>query len=146
MKTRAIVTEIIDQNIAVVSVERRAACDGCHKAADGKGCSICTLLGGKNETRARALNRIGAAVGDTVELESRSGRILGYAALVFLLPVVLAMAGYALGSALHLGDVAPLLIALGAFVLSLGLIALYSKAVVSRRLDIEIVEVVRRAE
>ena len=88
MRTKATVVEIINETVAVVSVERRSACDGCHKAEGDKGCSICTLLGGKHETRARARNTAGAMEGDTVALESRTSRILGYAALVFLLPVI----------------------------------------------------------
>ncbi|MBO5355538.1 MAG: SoxR reducing system RseC family protein [Clostridia bacterium] len=146
MKTKATVVEIIDQNVAVVSVERRAACDGCHKAVDGKGCSVCTLLGSKGETRALAKNTVGAALGDTVEVESRTRRIIGYAALVFLLPVALAIVGYLLGSKLSLGEGVSLLLALGGLLISFLLIFLYSKLVVSRRLDIEIVAIVKEAE
>ena len=146
MKTKATVVEIIDPEIAVVSVERRAACDGCHKAADGKGCSVCTLLGGNGETRARAKNTAGAALGDTVEVESRTRRIVGYAALVFLLPVVLAIVGYLVGTVLSLGEGKALLLALGGLLLSFLLIFFYSKLVVARRVDIEIVSIVRKAE
>lgn len=146
MKTKATVVEIIDQNVAVVLVERRAACDGCHKAADGKGCSVCTLLGSKGETRARAINTVSAVLGDTVEVESRTRRIIGYAALVFLLPVVLAIVGYLLGIRLSLGEGIALLLALGGLLISFLLIFLYSKLVVSRRLDIEIVAIAKEAE
>ncbi|MBO5327295.1 MAG: SoxR reducing system RseC family protein [Clostridia bacterium] len=146
MKTKATVVEIISPDIAVVSVERRAACDGCHKAADGKGCSVCTLLGSKGETRARARNTVGAAPGDTVEVESRTKRIMGYAALVFLLPVALAIAAYLIGAKLSLGEGASLLLALAGLLLSFLLIFFYSKLVVSRRLDIEIVAITEKAE
>ncbi|MBE6691265.1 MAG: hypothetical protein E7590_08330 [Ruminococcaceae bacterium] len=141
MRTKAIVTELVSAEVAVVSVERRAACDGCHKNADGSGCSICTLLGGKNSTKAKARNRVGAAVGDTVEVESRSSRILGYAALVFLLPLLLAFAGYLLGAyVFSLGDWA-ISMAFVALVVSFVPILLYSKLVISKRLDVEIVAV-----
>ena len=146
MKTKATVVEIIDPEIAVVSVERRAACDGCHKAADGKGCSVCTLLGSKGETRARAKNTVGAALGDAVEVESRTCRIIGYAALVFLLPVVLAIVGYLIGAKLSLGEGAALLLALGGLLLAFLLIFFYSKLVVSRRVDIEIISIVQGQE
>ena len=146
MKTKATVVEIISPDIAVVSVERRAACDGCHKAADGKGCSVCTLLGSKGEARARAKNTVGAAIGDTVEVESRTKRIMGYAALVFLLPVALAIVAYLIGTKLSLGEGASLLLALAGLLLSFLLIFFYSKLVVSRRLDIEIVAITEKAE
>ena len=146
MKTKATVAQIIDENIAIVSVERRAACDGCHKAADGKGCSVCTLLGSKGEARARAKNTVGAAIGDTVEVESRTKRIMGYAALVFLLPVALAIVAYLIGTKLSLGEGASLLLALAGLLLSFLLIFFYSKLVVSRRVDIEIVAITQKAE
>ena len=37
MQTKAVVTEIVNDTVAVVLVARRAACDGCHKNAEGKG-------------------------------------------------------------------------------------------------------------
>ena len=97
MKTLATVIETPEEGIAVIKVERQSACEGCHRATEEGGCSVCTLLGGKNAAHARARNTVGAAVGDRVELESRTGRILSYAALVFLLPVIALIAGYLLG-------------------------------------------------
>ena len=84
----------IDGKYAVVATERRAACEGCHKRSEDGTCSVCTLLGGESRLDTRALNSAGAAVGDTVALESSSGRMLGYAALVFILPCLLAIAAY----------------------------------------------------
>lgn len=146
MKTRATVVEIVDPHIAIVSVERRAACDGCHKSVDGKGCAICTLLGGKNRMQAPAKNAVGAAVGDIVELESRTARILGYAALVFLLPILLGLLGYFLAGRLGAGEGVALAAALGGFVFAFLPIWLFSRLVISRRLDIEIVSVVKTEE
>ncbi len=146
MRTKATVVEIINETVAVVSVERRSACDGCHKAEGDKGCSICTLLGGKHETRARARNTAGAVEGDTVALESRTSRILGYAALVFLLPVILGLIGYLVGFyALSMGEWA-IALAFGGIVVSFLPIWVYSKMVVSRRLDVEIVEILKKNE
>ena len=144
MRTKAIVTAVQEDGVATVSVERRAACDGCHKNADGSGCSICTLLGGNHCTEAKAKNTLGAAVGDIVEIESRSARMLGYAALVFLVPLLVAFAGYLLGFyVFSLGDLA-VLCGIGALVVSFLPIWLYSKLIVSKRLDVEIVSISAR--
>lgn len=143
MKTLATVVEIENENTAIVSVARHAACDGCHKNAEGKGCSVCTLLGGNREARARALNAVGASVGDTVEVESRTGRMLAYAALVFLLPVLLALGGYFVGKHCTASEGAALAIAGGCFVLAFFAIWLFSRFVITRRLDVEIVCVVK---
>lgn len=141
MRTIATVIETPEKGIAVVKVERQSACEGCHKATEEGGCSVCTLLGGKNAAHARARNTVGAVVGDRVAIESRTSRILSYAALVFLLPVALLLAGYFIGGALG-GESAALIAAGGAFLLSLVLLYCYSRFVVSGRLDIEIVSVV----
>ena len=146
MRTKATVVEIVNETVAVVSVERRSACDGCHKAEEDKSCSVCTLLGGNREARARALNTAGATVGDTVALESRTARILGYAAFVFMLPVILGLIGYLIGFyALHLGEWSVALTFAG-IVISFLPIWLYSKLVISRRLDVEIVEILKQAQ
>jgi positive regulator of sigma E activity len=142
MRTKATVTEIVDENIAVVLVARRSACDGCHKAEGDKGCSVCTLLGGNGEARTRAKNTAGARKGDTVAVESRTRRILSYAALVFMMPVLLSLVGYAVGVLAGLGEGMTLLTALGGFVLSFLVIYLYSRLVVAHRLDVEIVEII----
>lgn len=141
MKTKAIVTEILEGDVAEISVERRAACDGCHKSADGSGCSICTLAGGNRVTKAKARNTVGAAVGDVVEVESRTGRVLFYASLVFLLPVLLAAAGYLLGVYVFLLGELAILPAVAGLVIAFLPVWFYSKLVISKRLDMEIVSV-----
>ena len=143
MRTLATVVEIKTEDTAIVSVARHAACDGCHKNADGHGCSVCTLLGGKTEARATALNTVGAAVGDTVEIASRTGRILAYGALVFLAPVLLALLGYFLGKHFLGIEGAALGMAGGAFLLAFLGIWLFSRCVIAHRLDVEIVQVIR---
>ncbi|MBQ8341428.1 MAG: SoxR reducing system RseC family protein [Clostridia bacterium] len=143
MKTLATVVELEQENIATVSVARHAACDGCHKNADGTGCSVCTLLGGNREARAKALNTAGAAVGDTVEVESRTGRMLAYAALLFLLPVLLALGSYFL--TLHLSHREGLALGMAALalVLTLACIGLVSHFLIGKRIDVEIVAIVK---
>ena len=86
--------------LAVVEVRRTSACEGCHKSAEG-GCSVCTLMGGANSrvTRTVARNPLGARVGDRVRIESPASRVLLWAAAVFLLPLLMAAAGFAVAHA-----------------------------------------------
>lgn len=93
MKTTGRVIEINGED-AVVETERISACEGCHKRKEGESCSVCSLLNGNRSLQTRAQNPIGAKVGDLVSVESETPRILGYAALVFLLPLGLAAAGW----------------------------------------------------
>lgn len=75
---------------------RESACSGeCHK------CSGC---GAAKETMiAVAENPIGAQAGDFVHVSTDSRQILGMAMLVYVLPLVLFFAGYALGDWLGIG-------------------------------------------
>ena len=138
MRTVATVSELLSKKVALVCVERRAACDGCHRATDDKGCSVCTLLGGNAKTVARARNTVGAAVGDRVEVEARTARVLAYAAMVFLLPILSLLVGYFVGQQL-LGEQAALVLAGVGFLLSFLFLYFYSRFVVARRVDLEIV-------
>lgn len=146
MKTLATVVELQNEYTATVSVAKKAACDGCHKNADGSGCSVCTLLGGNREARAAAKNTVGAHVGDTVEIESATGRMLLYAALIFLLPVVLCLAAYFIALSLAGREGVALAACAIAFVLTLGGLWLYSRFALSGRCDVEIVRVVKTAD
>lgn len=134
----------IDNNVAIVEVERKSACDGCHKNETGEGCSICSLTGGNRKFSAKALNKIGAKVGDTVEIASASSRVLFYSMLVFILPVIIGIAFYFIAEALFHTELYNYLALVLGFVLSLGFVWIYSKTVSDKRCDIEIVRVISR--
>ena len=141
MKNEATVVEIRGTR-AVVEARRLSACEGCHKNQNGSHeCSVCSLMGGDGIICAEAENTIGAQVGDRVVIESGTGRMLWYAALVFLLPIVLALVAYGVVTQLteqaawQLGAAAIAFV--GTFV---GLFA-YSKAVQKKRCDAQIVEI-----
>lgn len=126
---------------ATVETQRLSACEGCHKATEGEGCSVCTLMGGNRALRAEAENPIGARVGDRVLIESRTSRMLWYAALVFLCPIVLALLAYVLASALSLISLWQTLFPLFAFVGTFVGVFVYSKSVQKKRCDIVITAV-----
>ncbi len=145
MKTIATVTAV-NGNIATVEAERNSACEGCHKSEEG-GCSVCTLMGGSGrKMTAGAYNDIGAAPGDRVMIESSTGRMMWYAALVFLLPVLLAIAAAVLASRLFENDVWQLVFAAGAFVLTFAGLMIYSRILSRRRCDIRITEIIKKAD
>ena len=141
MKTQALVTAVHKDGTATVSIDRRAACDGCHKNEEGKECSVCSLLGGDRTLCTRAKNSLGAEVGDLVLVESATSRMLFYAVLVFLVPLLAAIAGYLIAAALGGAEWLPPAVAGGALVLSFAALAVYSRAVVSARVDAQIVAV-----
>lgn len=97
MTQQGTIKKILPHNMAEVEVTRRSAC--------GHDCAKCGGCGGL-ETQTlyvTARNRAEAQVGDRVLLEGETGRVLGFAALVYLLPIFLFFVGYGVGSALKSG-------------------------------------------
>lgn len=126
---------------AVVEVRRKAACDGCHKNKDGAGCSICTLTGSDAKLSLRVRNPLGAVPGQRVRVETDSKRVLGYAWLVFLLPLLMAALGWWIGGMLGDSEAWQAGGALVGMAVSFIGVGAYSAIIVSRRCDAEIVEI-----
>ncbi|MBE6588660.1 MAG: hypothetical protein E7643_00650 [Ruminococcaceae bacterium] len=139
MQTKAIVTEVHD-SYAIVVTERTSACDGCHKAEEG-GCSVCSLMSSDRKMSARASNDIGARVGDHVAVESDTGRMLFYAALIFVLPLVLGILSWAIVATFTDSSTAQALGGFGGFLLCFLAVFLYSRSLKDRRCEIRITEI-----
>lgn len=118
MRQKATVIETLDGGTARVRVLRSSMCEGCANRSDGKSCACSALLGGTREMIAEAQNDLSARPGDDVEIETETSAVLGYAAVVFLLPVVGALVFYWLGSVLFAAPEAAWIAALIGFVLS----------------------------
>lgn len=143
MKTKATVIAT-DGEYATVETERTSACEGCHKSDDGKGCSVCSLMGSQRKISTRAINRIGAQVGDTVSIEARTDRVMGYAALVFLLPLVLALVGYGIASLFTASTVWRAVGAGAGLAITFMGLFFYSRALQTKKCEIEITEILQK--
>ena len=108
----------IKEATAIVEVRRESACAGCHAG----GC-----LGCGKTVRAEADNDVGACVGDVVEIEATTTRVLWHAALVFLMPLVLAAGLYFIGWLCVLTEPICYLMALGGVALAFGGLILYAR-------------------
>jgi len=120
MEERGTVIERAD-GVALVRIDRSAACEGC---------TLCTLSEAGDNMLARAIDRVGVSVGDTVRIETRSPSPLGAALLLFLVPFAFLFAGYGVGalaaSALHIAGAVQPVGAAGSvvfFVCSFGLLS-----------------------
>ena len=106
-----------EDGTAQVICIRESACSGdCHK------CSGCGAA--KEAILLTAENPIGAGVGDFVNIRSETGPVLKAAAVLYMLPLVLFFAGYALAAAL---DQSGALFGALAFMLSIVLIVVYDR-------------------
>lgn len=97
MTQQATVRKILNHGLAEVEVVRRGAC--AHDCAKCGGCD-----GMANQTiRVTARNHADAQVGERVTIEGENKQVLGFAALVYAVPLVLFFLGYGLASLLHKG-------------------------------------------
>lgn len=119
------VRNIHTDGTAEVVLIRQSACSGdCHKCA---GC------GAAEETVVfTAKNPINAKPGDLVKVETATGAVLGAAAVTYLLPLVLFLAGYIAG--LLLWGVG-IWMGLGAFVLSVGFSVAYDRMMAKKKTE-----------
>lgn len=83
-----------ENGIATVEILRRSACEECHKSSEG--CTVCSFLGNAKKTVVKVPNTESANVGDRAVLETEGSRVLLYAFLVFVLPIVTAAVAWLL--------------------------------------------------
>lgn len=86
----------ITDHLAEIEVSRKAMCDGCHKMQCSGKCAMSGLMSSGEKMTSFAVNKVGAKIGDTVEIETSDKEVLGTAALVFLLPLITGFAFYSL--------------------------------------------------
>ncbi len=111
------IREVYHDGTAQVICIRESACSGdCHK------CSGCGAA--KETILLTAQNPIGAGVGDIVNLQAESGPVLKAAMVLYMMPLVLFFAGYAIAAAMNWSGA---LMGSLAFVLSIVLIVLYDR-------------------
>ncbi len=144
MQTKARVIAL-EGDFAMVEAERSSACEGCHKAQEG-GCSVCSLMGGERKLATRAHNALGARLGDTVLIESNDGRMLWYALLVFVLPILIALFSWGIVSLLTQSTVWQIAGGAFGFCATFFCIYVYSKMISKKRCDVEIVEILKQEE
>lgn len=117
MEQTVLVKRVLEDGSAEVLRVRESACSGdCHK------CSGC---GSSQQTMViPAENPIGAKVGDWVVIEAKSGAVLKAAAMLYIVPLVLFIAGYLVGE--HLWQ-RGILVSLAGLVLGLILVKLLDR-------------------
>ena len=121
MQQRVRIEKLLDNGMARVVLVRQSACSGdCHK---------CTGCGAARQTlTVNAQNPIGAAQGDRVIIESHTAPVMRGALVLYIMPLLLFFAGYALGSVWGLGG---WLGALG-FLLAVAGVVVYDRRVSAR--------------
>lgn len=117
MEQIAVVKKLLNNGMAQVSVERGTACGAAHSCADCAGCEHVII---QSEKVVTAFNDVSARTGDIVRLRSDNAPFMKTAAIVYLLPLVLALVVYGIASVtLTLSEGPMLLFALLGFVIGI---------------------------
>lgn len=96
MTQDAIVRQVFNDGMAEVVVTRSTAC--------GSNCGNCESCIFQSELCTRAKNLIGAKPGQRVIIESKSSKIYKATLLVYILPIMLVVAGYLIAALLGAGE------------------------------------------
>jgi len=129
MLQTARVLRLLGDGRAEVTVKRQSACGhDCEKC--GGGCANLVVMPTVTVT---AENPVRAMAGDQVTVESATRRILGAAAVVYLLPFLLFFAGYFAAVVLWGGGGAPVAIGLAGFALGIFIAVLMDRRVKRER-------------
>ena len=91
MTQDAVVTRLIDDDMAEIVVTRGTAC--------GSNCGNCESCIFDDKVKASARNLINARPGQKVIISSKSSRVYSAAILVYVIPMVLMVLGYAVAHA-----------------------------------------------
>lgn len=129
MTQNAVVTKLAGDGWAQIEVHRVSAC-GHDCSQCGGGCAELTRTG---PVSVLARNPVGAQPGDRVVVESATKSILGFAAVVYLLPLVLFFAGYLIAHTLGTGEGAAIGTGGVCFALSLAIAVLVDRRAAKRR-------------
>lgn len=119
MTQDAVVTRVYKNGMAEVAVTRSTACGG--------NCGNCESCIFQSELKALARNAIGAKAGERVVIESSTKKVFGAALLVYIMPLILFLAGYAFGAVLGLNEPGCVLLSFAGLVLGGVLLVLSQK-------------------
>lgn len=120
MKQTAKVIRILRPGYVEVRIRRASACASAHNCGS---CDHCSFMENAPEILVEAEDACGARPGDTVTVESATGKVLGAAAVLYLMPLGLFFLGYFLGGSLGWKEGMAIALGGGGFVIGL-LIAL----------------------
>ena len=100
MEQIAVVKQVLDNGMAKIAVERETACGAAHSCSE---CAGCEKMMTNTHTVVTAFNDVQAGLGDIVRVRSESAVFFKTAAIVYLLPLFLAVVFYGLSVGLSLG-------------------------------------------
>ena len=133
MTNEGVVTKLLSHSMAEVAVARSTACGG--------NCGSCEACAFQNTLKTVAANKVGALPGQRVVVETSSSVIFGAAALVYIMPLLFFIAGYAAASLLGASEGICVLASFLALGLSAVIIVLSQRRKKNKNIKFDIVEI-----
>lgn len=133
MTNEGVVTKLMPRGMAEVAVTRATACGGS--------CSSCEGCMYEREMKAVAQNRVGAKPGQKVVIESRTSVIFNAALLVYVMPLVFFIAGYAASAALGASEGVCIAVSFAALVFSGVLLVVTQRKKKADSIDFNIIQI-----
>lgn len=100
MEQIAIVKSVREDGMAEIAVERETACGAAHSCSE---CAGCEKMMTNTHTVVLAYNDVSAGKGDIVKVRSENAAFFKTAAIVYILPLILALVFYGVAAGLALG-------------------------------------------
>ncbi len=88
----------------VISVKDDAAIVAMPTSKECERCGACIIAGEGKQVLLLAKNTAGASEGDTVEVEIAPGKVIAAAFIIYVIPILLTIVGFLIGSAMAGGD------------------------------------------
>lgn len=105
----------------------KAEVEVLHGTACGDDCGSCEVCHYASKIRVEARNDVGAQLGDRVEIEARTSRVLGAAVLVYVVPFVLFFIGYAVAAALNFSEGLSMVMSFAAFAVGMVIVVIVGR-------------------
>ena len=100
MEQIAVVHSLLKNGMAEIAVERGTACGAAHNCSECAGCQQ-TII--RKENIVVAFNDVEAGKGDIVKIRSENKPFLKTAAIVYILPLILALVFYGIAASQGIG-------------------------------------------
>ena len=100
MEQIAVVKSVLNNGMAEIAIERDTACGAAHSCAD---CNGCEKMMTRTSNVVTAYNSVQAGKGDIVRVRSENANFFKTAAIVYVVPLVLAVLGLAVAANLPFG-------------------------------------------
>jgi positive regulator of sigma E activity len=141
MTQKGVIVEC-DGKLASVRVSRSDMCSGCHKNSEN-GCVACSLFTLDKTSIVKAHNKVEAKEGDEVEIESSTGRVMIYALLVFVLPIMIALGLFLIFSSITHSSPTLFFITFSGLVLPFIVVSFILNRTTAKRQDLTVIRIVR---